>query len=250
VHFATLHPKRLVAEFAKVGARRSGLAMTGLLGLAVLGAQLGLVASAEAHPASFLQYQRGYYLDKWSGRTWLCHGWANGAYHCTQHWHRNANGHLISDNSRWVPNSLGTRTLGATHPAAVAHTAAVHTAATHRAITRKAAPPKRIIRHTVRHAAPAARYSGGSVQNQIRAVFGPYAGRALRIAACESGFNPSAASRISTAKGVFQFLNGTWATTSYRNYSPFNAWANIRAAYEVFTRDGHSWREWQCNSMV
>src|SRR5262249_11991792 len=145
---------------------------------------------AQAHPASFLHYQRGYYLDKYAGKTWLCYGWANGAYHCTQRWHRDAHGHLVSDNARWVPNSLGTGKQAEQHPDAPQH--------------------KTAVRQDARRVAPAPHSSGGSVQSQIRAVFGPYADRALKIAACESGLNPNAASRISSAKGVFQFLDSTW----------------------------------------
>src|SRR5262245_25646751 len=43
-------------------------------------------------------YQRGYYLDN----GWLCYGWANGAYHCTAHWHFEGNT-AVSDNVAWVP---------------------------------------------------------------------------------------------------------------------------------------------------
>ena len=80
----------------------------------------------------------------------------------------------------------------------------------------------------------------------IRAVFGSYAGQALAVAACESGYNPNAVNPSSGASGVFQFLASTWATTSYAGYSRFNAWANVNAAHQVFVRDGYSWREWTC----
>jgi SLT domain-containing protein len=80
----------------------------------------------------------------------------------------------------------------------------------------------------------------------IRSVFGAYAGQALRVASCESGYAPNAYNRSSGASGVFQFLASTWRTTSYAGYSRFNAWANIHAAHQVFVRDGYSWREWSC----
>jgi len=85
----------------------------------------------------------------------------------------------------------------------------------------------------------------------IQAVFGQYAGGALNISRCESGYDPNAWNPTpvsgSHASGVFQILYpSTWNSTSYRNYSPYNWWANIRAAYEIFKRDGYTWREWEC----
>jgi hypothetical protein len=51
----------------------------------------------------------------------------------------------------------------------------------------------------------------------------------------------------SHAAGVFQILfPSTWARTSEAGYSPYNALANIRAAHEIFVRDGYSWHEWSC----
>ncbi len=93
--------------------------------------------------------------------------------------------------------------------------------------------------------------SGSSVANMISQVFGPYAGAATRVAQCESGLNPNATNPQpvgnSHAEGVFQILYpSTWSGTSYAGSSPYNAWANINAAHEIFARDGNSWREWQC----
>ncbi|MGE5334667.1 MAG: CHAP domain-containing protein [Nitrososphaerota archaeon] len=72
------------------------LLLAGALGLAVASFQ----TAPAAHASTALHYQRGYYLDN----GWYCYGWANGAYHCTTHWHRASNGHIISDNRSWVPN--------------------------------------------------------------------------------------------------------------------------------------------------
>ena len=90
-----------------------------------------------------------------------------------------------------------------------------------------------------------------AVINEIVAVFGGYSQGALAIAKCESGYDPNAWNAYpilnSHASGVFQILfPSTWDTTSYAGSSPFNADANIRAAYQIFQRDGYSWREWQC----
>ncbi len=85
----------------------------------------------------------------------------------------------------------------------------------------------------------------------INQVFGSYAGGALNVARCESGFNPLAYNPISNggnhAEGVFQILYpSTWDGTSEAANSPYNAMANILAAHQIFVRDGYSWREWSC----
>jgi hypothetical protein len=87
--------------------------------------------------------------------------------------------------------------------------------------------------------------------NEINTVFGQYAAGALNIAKCESGYDPNAVNSYpignSHASGVFQILYpSTWNTTSYAAYSPFDYDKNIHAAYEIFHRDGNSWREWAC----
>ena len=102
-------------------------------------------------------------------------------------------------------------------------------------------------------------YSGGSyanpgtqaVINDIKAVFGGYSAGALGVAHCESGFDPNAWNRIaimgSHAEGIFQILYpSTWGNTSYAGQSPYNYDANIHAAYQIFSRDGFTWREWEC----
>jgi hypothetical protein len=215
VHIGTSRRQRLLAGIGKV---RAALVLSGVMGLALVGSQLATAPQASAAGQLRYYWKAGYYLDN----GWLCYGWSNGVYHCTQHWHRDARGHLISDNAKWVPN-YGTVTT--THTSAPA--------------VRRPAP--------VYHPAPApAPASGGSVQSMISSTFGPYAGAALAVARCESGYNPNAYNASSGASGVFQFLHSTWLTTSYAGYSPFNAWANIQAAHQVFVRDGYSWREWQC----
>ncbi len=91
-----------------------------------------------------------------------------------------------------------------------------------------------------------------AVISMIEATFGStYSDGALAVARCESGYNANAVNPTpignSHASGVFQILYpSTWNTTSYKNKSPFDAQANISAAYEIFSRDGFSWREWQC----
>ena len=187
---------------------------------------LGLFASqASAAPAAhangswgWLYYKHGYYLDN----GWMCYGWNNGAYHCTRHWHW-SNGHLVSDNVKWVPN------YGSSASSNTSHSTGSSSSSNNTGGTPSYVPP-----------------SNGSVTGEIQAVFGPYGGAALAVARCESGYNPSAYNASSGASGVFQFLYSTWLTTNYAGYSRFNAWANINAAHQVFVRDGYSWREWSC----
>lgn len=86
---------------------------------------------------------------------------------------------------------------------------------------------------------------------EIQAVFGQYSPGALNIARCESGYDPNAWNPYpilnSHAMGVFQVLYpSTWNTTSYSQYTPYDYKVNIRAAWEIFSRDGYSWREWEC----
>ncbi len=85
----------------------------------------------------------------------------------------------------------------------------------------------------------------------IQSVFGSYANAAIAVARCESSLNPSAVNPTSIggshATGLFQILYpSTWDTTSQAGNSPYDAQANAKAAYQIFSRDGHSWREWTC----
>src|SRR5690242_13762399 len=91
-------------------------------------------------------------------------------------------------------------------------------------------------------------YSAAQVSSIISDVFGPYASGAIRVAQCESGLNPSAVNPTyignSHAVGVFQLLYpSTWYGTSEAGASPYDAYANVRAAHDIFVRDGYSWRE-------
>lgn len=88
-----------------------------------------------------------------------------------------------------------------------------------------------------------------NITSMIQTVFGPYAQQALQIANAESSMNPNAYNSISVsgshAEGLFQILYpSTWNTTSQAKNNPYDPQANIKAAYEIFQRDGYSWREW------
>ena len=85
----------------------------------------------------------------------------------------------------------------------------------------------------------------------ISSVFGGYGQQAIAIANCESGMKSDAVNSTivdgSQATGLFQILYpSTWNSTSYANGDPKDAMTNIRVAYEIFKRDGYSWREWSC----
>jgi LysM repeat protein len=92
--------------------------------------------------------------------------------------------------------------------------------------------------------------SSGSVQGMIEQVFGANASAALAVAQCESGLNPGAYDPISVggshAAGVFQIeYPSTWSGTSESGASPYNAWANIEAAYQL-SNGGTNWSQWTC----
>jgi hypothetical protein len=240
----------------------SSIALAAMLGI-------GLVARQgdTAFASSWLPYHQGYYTTQ----EWMCYGWPNGTWHCTRHWYRTGAGTLVSQNTAWVPNNLDQGSWSkdipdsqrdavphqdhARQPAPpvqqpVTHAAPVRPAPVRPAPIARPAPP-RPAPAPVRPAPPVPGVGQQAVINDIYAVFGPYAGSAMAIARCESGYNPSAVNPIvvlgSHAQGVFQILYpSTWNTTSYRGQSPFNYDANIHAAYQIFARDGFSWREWQC----
>lgn len=67
---------------------------------------------------------------------------------------------------------------------------------------------------------------------------------ALRVAKCESNYNPYAVNRSSGASGLFQFLPSTWAGTPQRAQSVFDPVANAQAAAWLYQRYGPS--QWSC----
>lgn len=93
---------------------------------------------------------------------------------------------------------------------------------------------------------PSSTQVSGSYSDIIHQVFGSYGDQAVRISMCESSLNPNAYNGILGAAGLFQIIPGTWASTSYASQSVYNPVANMKAAYEIFVRDGYSWREWEC----
>ena len=74
-----------------------GVVCTLAVAVAMLGGQP--VTAAAAH----FRFVGGYSTQWVGGRHWLCYGWSNGAYHCTQWWHVSG-GRYVSGNPRWVPS--------------------------------------------------------------------------------------------------------------------------------------------------
>jgi soluble lytic murein transglycosylase-like protein len=102
-------------------------------------------------------------------------------------------------------------------------------------------------------ASPAGARSGPSVQQVqqiIRNAFAPLGPAAqqwaLRVAKCESSYNPNAVNRYSHASGLFQFIPSTWASTpqAKAGKSVFDPVANARAAAWLYKRAGP--RPWVC----
>ena len=67
---------------------------------------------------------------------------------------------------------------------------------------------------------------------------------AMRVAQCESQYNPFAVNRVSGAAGLFQFLPSTWASSPFARQSVFDPVANANAAAWLYQHAGAS--QWQC----
>lgn len=88
------------------------------------------------------------------------------------------------------------------------------------------------------------------VQQIIRDAFAPLGPAAqqwaLRVAKCESSYNPNAINRYSGASGLFQFMPSTWASTpqAKAGKSVFDPVSNAQAAAWLYKRAGA--RPWVC----
>lgn len=94
--------------------------------------------------------------------------------------------------------------------------------------------------------------SVGAIQAIILDAFAPLGAAAqswaLRVAKCESNYNPYAVNRSSGASGLFQFLPSTWAASPYHAQSVFDPVANAHAAAWLYQRSGPG--QWVCSSLV
>jgi soluble lytic murein transglycosylase-like protein len=88
----------------------------------------------------------------------------------------------------------------------------------------------------------------GDIQNLIWSTFAPLGPNAqswaLRVANCESHFNPSSVNKTSGAMGLFQFMPSTWAGSPYAAQSPFDPVANTQAAFWLYKTYGPG--RWSC----
>lgn len=105
----------------------------------------------------------------------------------------------------------------------------------------------------VRSPAPPLRVDPGSVtaiQQIILDAFAALGGDAqqwaLRVAKCESGYNPYAVNASSGASGLFQFLRATWLASPQGSSgaSVFDPKANAEAAAWLYKRSGPG--QWSC----
>ena len=75
---------------------------------------------------------------------------------------------------------------------------------------------------------------------------------ALGIARCESGLNPLAKAKTSSASGVFQFINSTWAHTTNKllwegKQDVFDPRLNIIAGIYLLKTEGAT--HWECHNL-
>src|SRR5436190_7913756 len=88
----------------------------------------------------------------------------------------------------------------------------------------------------------------GSVQAIIQQAFAPYGAGAvawgLRVARCESGYNPRAYNPAGPYMGLFQFLMSTFRATPYGSGDIYDPVANANAAAWKFANGGAS--AWGC----
>jgi len=95
---------------------------------------------------------------------------------------------------------------------------------------------------------PPANYGSGPIQDIITKAFSPYGPTAvawgLRVAHCESGFNPQAYNPAGPYYGLFQFLMATFKATPYGSGDIYDPVANANAAAWKWARGGAS--AWGC----
>lgn len=73
-------------------------------------------------------------------------------------------------------------------------------------------------------------------------VLSPTEIRFKKIMKCESNGNPKATNSLSSAKGLYQILDGTWQSSGCTG-DPFDPDDNTRCAYKVLKIQG--WAAWE-----
>jgi hypothetical protein len=123
------------------------------------------------------------------------------------------------------------------------------------AATPKPAPRPSVRPPAAQPAAPAApapppvSYPPGSVKDIITKAFTPYGAAAvawgLRVAGCESGYNPRAYNPSGPYYGLFQFLMSTFKATPYGGQDIYDPVVNASAAAWKYHAGGA--RAWSCS---
>lgn len=91
-------------------------------------------------------------------------------------------------------------------------------------------------------------YPAGSIQDIITKAFTPYGATAvawgLRVAKCESGYNPQAYNPAGPYYGLFQFLMSTFNATPFKGQNIYDPVANAGAAAWKYSQGGAG--AWGC----
>ena len=122
--------------------------------------------------------------------------------------------------------------------------------ATKQATAPIAAPATPTVKVELKKAQPTAKpkpkpHNPPTIEDMIRAAFGPHADEALRVANCESRFNPRERSSAG-AEGIFQIIPGyhAWRIARVGGSDLYDAATNVRVAFDLFKEQG--WRPWVC----
>jgi hypothetical protein len=89
-----------------------------------------------------------------------------------------------------------------------------------------------------------------TIEAMIEQEFGKHADEALRIAYCESRFNPHDVSSAG-AVGVFQIrpVDHGWRLKKIKDGKDlFDPWTNVRVAHHIYEHQG--WSPWVCARMI
>lgn len=81
-----------------------------------------------------------------------------------------------------------------------------------------------------------------TIEEKIAVVFGEDAEQAIKVARCESGLNPKAVNKASSARGLFQIMQ-SWHKIDQKWL--FDPEINIRVAYKLWTEQG--WTPWEAS---
>jgi Transglycosylase SLT domain len=142
------------------------------------------------------------------------------------------------------------RAVAADQASAAAAAAALAAAATPKPAPRPSVqPPAARPAASAAPAPPPVSYPAGSVKDIITKAFTPYGAAAvawgLRVAGCESGYNPRAYNPAGPYYGLFQFLMSTFKATPYGGQDIYDPVVNASAAAWKYHAGGA--RAWSCS---